>query len=153
MNNLFQKALKKNETREFFLGGTGYFARNRESHLHSYETHITGWVTSYLKENPKNYSIFFNSLRDLIDNINPTPENTEATLRLLLGLSIAYRKNSLSNDKFDAKTLSELIDAIQKYFSNANENNICKEKIGRFSDRIRANGLTIISDAISIIYV
>jgi len=68
MENLFNQALAKNETNQFFGGEGLYFFLNRESGGHSYYVQMSGWVANFVDHKLHNMPYLSTALIQFIDN-------------------------------------------------------------------------------------
>lgn len=124
------------------------FSRNRESHRHSYETHISGWVTSYILEDSNRLLTFIKSFSKFLDELESNETSTTAVICLLLGLSIPIRKKVFSLDYIDDISALKLHRSIEIYFHRSIIDDKLINKIRLYSDKIESNGCPSISKAI-----
>lgn len=147
--NLFQRSIENHETIDFFLGNDNYFARNRETHGHSYVTHITGWVKEYIEENPKkNLNIFIHELSDFFGKVVNSRDTMHASLSILFGLSISISKHYYNINDIDKSELerlySNLADYLKKYKKTDRDINL----MNLYADRIESMECATIAEII-----
>ncbi len=149
MKNLFEQALERGETDDFFKGNGLYFGLNRETGEHCYGTHLSGWVVSYINEDSKKMLVFYNAFKKYIASCDP---GNEKDFRSVLENVFSYITLQERNIFFKTTMFVSSEDAIfvevENYLKKAKEEGLSEEfknEIQFHSDYYKKEGYSELS--------
>jgi len=141
--NLFEIAIEKNESNEFFCGKGEYFVRSPDYDGHVHGAHMGGWVESFLKDDIKNSQVFSTVFVSFIENLDITKEDLNHLLANLSAYFALKNTGRLVNaDLFSDNNSNEIV-PLEKYLKAIFNSPVFdeeKDRLYRHANYMKSNG-------------
>jgi len=150
-DNLFEKAIEKDETINFFSGKDAYFVRDPDWGEHVYGAHLSGWAASFCKNSKEKEEIFNDHFISFFNQL----ETSQEGLNHLLGNLNAYislRERSFFNTTSLFNKDSKEIKVIRDYISKLKKTEVYNNNldyIKRSTDYFSESDYPCLSDALN----
>lgn len=127
--NLFEKALRNNESSRFFKGEPPYFLRNPETGEHSFYVHMSGWVANYINQGQEKALKFQEAFRAFIET---SDSSSETDFDCVMGNVFAYvslRERGLVVDPLTFNNGDDKVfSALKRFVDNVKRSSVLKER-------------------------
>ena len=138
-DNLFQKAIENNETRDFFEGRGKYYSHNPFDGEHCYGIRLSGDVNNYLLSDEEHLSLFNHHFKVFIDSLERSSEGLTHLLPNLAEIQRLRKKGLMASVDYDENFDSEITQSVEDFFSTLSKDEKYKEQVQGYLRMLEAD--------------
>lgn len=117
-DNLFKKAVDKNETNEFFKGEGDYYSHNPMDGEHCYGIRLSGDANKFIELDVKGAQLFSQCFKNFIDSLSPDCDGLTHLLSNVSEIQRLRKKGLLQGVDYDSSVDSNIVVSIKKYLKS-----------------------------------